>query len=81
MKEIQSVKATDPTLYEAYKLNINIERISPIYMLVELYDSAYSETIIRGYQKEFLQIATEIGITRVDETKNTPANLYLKWGI
>ena len=81
MRDIQAIKATDPTLYEAYKLNINIERISPIYMLVELYDSAYSETVVRNYQKEFLQIATEIGITRVDETKNTPANLYLKWGL
>ncbi|MBR4942784.1 MAG: DUF4838 domain-containing protein [Clostridia bacterium] len=81
MGEIESVKETNPTLYEAYKLNINIERLSPIYMLIELYDSAYSEDVVRNYQKEFLQIATEIGITRVDETKNTPANLYLKWGL
>ena len=81
LQDIQTVKETDPSLYEAYKLNIHIERLSPIYMLIELYDSAYSEEVVRNYQKEFLQIATEIGITRVDETKNTPANLYLKWGL
>lgn len=81
MEDIKAVKTTNPTLYEAYKLNINIERLSPIYMLVELYDSAYSEEVVLNYQKEFLQIATEIGITRVDESKNTPANLYLKWGL
>ena len=81
LQAIESLKATDATLYEAYKLNINVERLSPIYLLVELHNSAYSAEKVLQYQKEFLQIATETGITRVDESKNTMANLYLKWGI
>ena len=81
LEDIDGLKETDSTMYETYKLNIRIERLQAIYLLVELYQSYYSEEQINAYRQEFLEIATEMGITRVDESMTTPADLYWKWGL
>lgn len=80
LASIEPLKETDSVMYEAYRFNICLERLSPLYLIVELYDTAFDDAVIREYKQLFSVGAGEAGITKEGE-KTTIDSLYNRWGV
>jgi hypothetical protein len=79
-RAVSELALTDPRLKALYTDHIAGERLSTLYLLVELY--AYNtdgETMDR-YKAMFRRDADRLGMTRITEG-GTMMNLYKKWGL
>lgn len=77
---IEPLKETDFDRYTSYSSNIRLERLSPLYILVELYSAKYSKELITEYKKTFYEDAQEMGIQKTGE-KAFIRDLYTLWGV
>lgn len=77
---IEPLRSTDPALYEAYRKNIAQERISVLYLYVELYDSLLSIEQTETYKQQFMADAVAAGLTKEGEKANI-SQLYTRWGL
>lgn len=80
LSEIEYLRDTDPVQYEAYRFNICLERLGPLYMMVEIYSSSLSESIVSAYKTQFFTDANMAGLIYEGEKSNI-SNLYSRWGI
>ncbi len=78
---IETTKQDYPLMYESYKINVNRERLSPLYMMVELYESSQTVETIQAYKSEFYNVATHAGLLKEGETRAEMSDLYVRWGI
>ncbi len=79
-EKIAALKESDPALYESYLEHIMREKLSTLYLYVELYSFNTSAELIDAYKAEFKEWADKFGITRVWESTDI-SNLYIKWGL
>lgn len=67
LTEIESLQNTDSELYNAYAFNIRLERVSPLYMMVQLYDGQLTDSDSALYKKTFKDDVILTGVSRVKE--------------
>lgn len=77
---IEPLKESDPDKYSAYSANIRLERLSPLYIMVELYNSKITDEQTMKYKRMFFEDAQEMGITKWGE-KTFIRDMYTLWGI
>lgn len=67
LDEIAYLENIDPELYSAYEFNIKLERLSPIYMMIELYDDLLTDEELSSLKSQFNEDVILTGISRVSE--------------
>jgi hypothetical protein len=78
--KIESLKETNPALYQSYLERIAMEKLSTLYLFVECYSYNTSAELIDAYKAEFKQWADKFGIIKVYESHDISI-LYDKWGL
>ena len=64
---LEELKASDPDKYAAYSANIRLERLSPLYIMIQLYNSKITDAQTMQYKRMFYEDAQEMGITKTGE--------------
>lgn len=67
LADIEKFKAIDPQLYAKYYENIVAERISPSFLMLELYESRLSKVEAREIFENIVADADTCGVTRIRE--------------
>ncbi len=80
LNAIEYLKTSDIDAYNAYSQNIRRERLSALYLLIELYGETIDETTLQSYKITFYNDAQEFELTKENEKDSLQA-LYSKWGI
>ena len=80
LDSIDYLKTIDIDSYNAYSENIRRERLSVLYLLIELYGTNLDSTTLQSYKTTFYNDAQEFGLTLVSE-KGTLETLYSEWGL
>ena len=80
LNSIGYLKTRNMDAYNAYSENIRRERISVLFMLIELYGDTLDATTLQLYKTTFYNDAQEFGLTRLSE-KFGLETLYSKWGL
>lgn len=82
MKEIEYLKDTDNYLYEAYKTNIELEKVSLYYLLVQLYRTQLSTELVDFMKKDCARICRQNGIIYdCSQSKPLEEVLFKEWGV
>lgn len=81
---IEDLKISDPESYSLYRKHIAGERISPIYLMIELYSGILSEETRNAYIETFKSDVFESGISLVRESDcdrgdSAFSALYERW--
>lgn len=66
-QSIEKYKETDPVLYEKYKRHIDLEWLSPAYMMITLHGSVAPVEKLSQIKSNFIKIVDYYGITQVNE--------------
>ena len=77
---LEELKASDPDKYAAYSANIRLERLSPLYIMIQLYNSKITDAQTMQYKRMFYEDAQEMGITKTGE-KTFIRDMYTLWGV
>lgn len=80
IEKIAPLKESNPALYESYLDHIMLEKLSTLFLLVELYSYNTSPDLINSYKAEFKEWADKFGILQVWESHGI-SELYTKWGL
>lgn len=80
LEDIAYLETSDPEAYASYRDHITTERLSVIYLLVELYSYNTSLDFVNTIKTQFYNDATRVGLTNQDEASRL-AGMYASWGI
>ena len=81
MAAIEPLKETDSTLYDAYYYNIALERVSPYYLIVMLYESTFSTQTVSAFKQQVKADCEHTGISLYAERNGELSRLWSSWGI
>lgn len=77
------LETSDPALYRAYYDRIALERVSPMYLTVQLYSSLLTFETEAAYKNTFYEDTMRLGMTHVSESFDSEniSSLYESWGL
>ena len=83
LKSVEYLKKTDPTKYQLYSTNIEIEKFTYAYMLIEYYSDHYDSDYIYELKMQLKRIAEANTISQVGGAGTVVAisDLWDEWGI
>ncbi len=80
LQAIEPLKESDPDKYSAYSSNIRLERLSPLYLMIEIYNLNITDEQTMEYKLTFYEDAQEMGTTKWGE-KTFVSDMYALWGV
>ena len=81
--DLSSLQVSDPEQYRAYYDRVALERVSPIYLIVQLYSSLLTFETETAYKNTFYEDTMRLGMTHVSESFDSEniSSLYATWGL
>ena len=77
-EKLESLKESNPALYQAYLERVQKEKLSTLYLFVECYSYNTNAALIESYKAEFKELADKFTVTKYYES-NDISGLYDKW--
>lgn len=78
---IEYYKTVDPAMYEKLYSRINLESLSPRYLLCVLYENSYTPSEIKALRSAFKEDAIAHNLIRTREKESEFSQLYASWGV
>ena len=78
---IEPIKTTDPERWQTLYDNICLERISPLYLMLEIHSASLSSAELLEMRTAFKTDARRLSVTRIDEHFISCEQYWQDWGI